>query len=283
MKRAADDLERLVQAVLQSSKYRNVCPDVIRNIGARELATRRSWKEALKATKNKLHQVGGAYFAANMRYTQWLDELKRAIQVKDDTLLRLTCMEIMKHHSSTRERLVILDQFYARILSRLPPIQTVLDIACGLNPLAIPWMSLGKHVQYYAYDIYTDLAAFLSECMAVMGVQGQAYACDIACSPPTREADLAFILKSLPCLEQLDKTTSLRLLEALHADYLLVSFPVRSLGGRKKGMEQSYEERFTELLSGKPWSVQRFTFATELAFLVSKTRNDPIESGARVR
>lgn len=270
MKNAVSDLDRLVQAVLQSPKYKNVCPDIIRNIGIRELAARRSWKEALKATKNKLHQVGGAYFDTNMRYAQWLDELKEAAQMGDDALLRQICMEIMKHHSSTRERLAILDQFYTSTLSKLPPVQSVLDIACGLNPLAIPWMGLGKDIQYYAYDIYTDLAVFLSEYIAVIGVQGQAYACDIAYSPPERKADLAFVLKSLPCLEQLDKAASLRLLEAIQADYLLISFPVRSLGGREKGMVENYEERFWQLMSGKPWSVQRFEFATELAFLVCK-------------
>ena len=244
---------------------------MIRNIGARELATRRNWKEALKATKNKLHQVGGAYFDAGTRYSQWLDTLKRAAQIADHTLLRHVCMEIMEHHSSTRERLGILDQFYTRTLAGLLPIHRVLDIACGLNPLAIPWMGLDKDVQYYAYDMYTDLADFLNGFMAAIGVQGRAHACDITHSPPTYQADLAFILKSLPCLEQLDKSASLRLLEAVQADYLLISFPVRSLGGREKGMVQNYEERFWELMSGKPWPVQRFAFATELAFLVNKS------------
>jgi hypothetical protein len=35
-------------------------------------------------------------------------------------------------------------------------------------------------------------------------------------------------------------------------------------------MAHNYEQRFWELMAGKPWSVQRFEFATELAFLVSK-------------
>ncbi|MGQ9494449.1 MAG: 16S rRNA methyltransferase [Anaerolineae bacterium] len=272
MSGAANELDSLVQAVLQSPKYQNVCPDVIRNIASRELAIRRSWKEALKSTKNKLHQVGGAYFDAGARYAHWLDELKKAAATSDHATLRRVCAKIMEHHSSTRERLSILDPFYARIFSELPPVQSVLDIACGLNPLAIPWMGLSKDCQYYAYDMYTDLVGFLNEFMAIVGVQGQAYACDIAHSPPAIRADLAFILKSLPCLEQLDKSASARLLDALQADYLLISFPVRSLGGREKGMVQNYEERFWELVSGKSWSVQRFAFATELAFLVRKNK-----------
>nr|MBC7245096.1 16S rRNA methyltransferase [Chloroflexota bacterium] len=270
MRHDANALDSVVQAVLLSPKYRNVCPDVIRNIASRELVMRRNWKEALKATKNKLHQVGGAYFDAGTRYVRWLDELKEAAERADGAALRRVCTNIMGHHSSTRERLSILDEFYARTLSGLPPIRVVLDIACGLNPLAIPWMDFSEDIQYYAYDMYTDLAAFLNEFLVIIGVRGQAYACDIAHSPPVEQADLALILKSLPCLEQLDKSASVRLLDAVQSNYLLISFPVRSLGGREKGMVQNYEERFWELIAGRPWSVQRFAFATELAFLVHK-------------
>ncbi len=265
-----DDLDRLVRAVLENTKYRNVCEDVVRNVGSRELATGRRLKEAIKATKSKLHQVGGAYFGGRIKYAQWLDKLKVAATSGDrDSFLRV-CTEVMGHHSSTRERLKILDQFYAQTLSDLPPVGTVLDIACGLNPLAIPWMPLDEGVQYYAYDIYGDMVDFVGEFMRIANVQGQAQVCDITQFPPTRRADLAFVLKSLPCIEQLDKSASLRLLETVNADHLLVSFPVRSLGGRDKNMARNYEAGFRQLMQGKPWAVQRFEFATELAFLVSK-------------
>jgi 16S rRNA (guanine(1405)-N(7))-methyltransferase len=265
-----DELDRLVQAVLKSPKYRNICQDVVRNLGARELAVQRSWKEAVKATKSKLHQVGGAYLDARMDYTRWLDELQAAATGEDTDSFHRACWEAMEHHSSTRERLGILDQFYELTLADLPAIDVVLDVACGLNPLAIPWMPLGRDVLYYAYDIYSDMVAFLVRFMSIANVRGQAQARDVTQSPPARRADLAFILKSLPCIEHLDKSASGRLLEAINADHLLISFPVRSLGGRDKGMAHNYEARFWELMAGKQWSVQRFEFATELAFLVSK-------------
>jgi 16S rRNA (guanine(1405)-N(7))-methyltransferase len=265
-----DELDNLVQAVLKSPKYRNVCQDVVRNVGARELAARRSWKEALKATKNKLHQVGGAYLDARVEYGRWLDDLQAAAASADGDSFRRVCREAMEHHSSTRERLGILDQFYALTLAGLPAIGTVLDVACGLNPLAIPWMPLGRDVRYYAYDMYADMVAFVKRFMSIANVRGQAQACDVTQSPPARRADLAFILKSLPCIEQVDKSASGRLLEAINADHLLISFPVRSLGGKDKGMAHNYEARFWELMAGKKWSVQRFEFATELAFLVRK-------------
>jgi len=265
-----DELDKLVQAILKGPKYRNVCQDVIRNVGSRELAAQRNWKEALKATKNRLHQVGGAYLGGRIEYARWLDGLRAAADSGDRECFLRICKEAMKHHSSTRERLAILDQFYALTLADLPAIGTVLDIACGLNPLAIPWMPLRRDVQYYAYDMYADMVDFLNEFMSMANVQGQAEVRDVAQFPPARRADLAFILKSLPCLDQLDKSASGRLLEVINADYLLISYPVRSLGGKDKGMAQNYEQQFRELIAGKRWSVQRFEFATELAFLVSK-------------
>jgi len=265
-----DDLGQLVRAVLKSSKYAQVCPDLIRNVGARELAARRSLKDAVKATKNKLHQVGAAYLDAGIDYSRWEGQLKVAAQSGDPAQLRRACAEMMQCHLSTRERLPILEAFYAETLQGLPPLRTVLDVACGLNPLALPWMGLPQGVRYYAYDMYVDMAEFLNRFFERVGMQAEAVACDVACAPPTRRADLALLLKTLPCLEQLDRSASARLLDGLQADYLLVSFPVRSLGGRDKRMTENYEAHFLELVAGKPWEVRRFVFSTELAFLVHK-------------
>jgi 16S rRNA (guanine(1405)-N(7))-methyltransferase len=87
---------------------------------------------------------------------------------------------------------------------------------------------------------------------------------------PPEKVEVAFLLKTIPCLEQIDRSAGLRLLEAVNADHVLVSFPVRSLGGFDKGMADHYKARLRELLAGKDWPVKRFEFATELAFLVDK-------------
>lgn len=262
-------LEDLVAAILGSTSYGTISRELIISVGERELRNRRSLKEAIKATKSKLHQVGGAYFSRS-DYTAWLGELEAAAQTGSREELRVTCRKIMGSHASTRERLPILDEFYTTILGQLPPVRRVLDIACGLNPLALPWMPLAEGAEYHAYDIYADLTDFLSVFLGIVGVHGQAQARDVIQRCPSEHADLALVLKALPCLEQLDKTASARLLDSLDADHILVSFPVASLGGRRKGMEASYEARFQQLVSGKGWSVTRFAFATELAFLIQK-------------
>lgn len=265
-----DELDQLIDAVLTSRKYKRVYKDFIRAIGAQELAKRHTLKEAIKATKNKLHQVGSAYLDGREDYASWLDELKWAVQSGNRDTLLSTCVKIMSSHASTRERLPILDQCYATVLANLPPIRSVLDIACGLNPLAIPWMPLAEDVEYHAYDIYQDMMDFLNECMTLMHVQGHVEVCDVTRYCPSRSYDVAFILKALPCLDQVDKTASSRLLHTINAEHLLVSFPVHSLGGKEKGMTLNYEARFRQLVADTHWSIKRFEFNTELVYLVTK-------------
>jgi 16S rRNA (guanine(1405)-N(7))-methyltransferase len=270
---ASHQINRLIEAVLASAKYKSVSVDFIRYIGTQELTRQHNLKEAIKSTKNKLHQVGGAYQTSAPRYSLWLNELKYTKRSGNKDRLLDTCKWIMGHHSSTRERLPVLEQFYSTILANLPPISSVIDIACGLHPLAIPWMPLSEHTQYYAYDIYEDMIDFLNDCIALMPMQGFAKTSDVIRYCPTQKVDVAFILKTIPCLEQVDKAAGLRLLETINADHLVVSFPSHSLGGKSKGMATNYETRFYQQVANKPWSIQRFEFPGELVYLVSKSRS----------
>lgn len=261
-----DQLDALVTAVTRSPKYAQISPQLVREIGAVELTKRPKLKDAIKATKNKLHQVGGAYLTGSLRYSRWLDQLRTTAD--SPTNLRATCIDIMRHHASTRERIPILDTFFAETLAGLPPVGSVLDVACGFNPLARPWMPFDDAVKYTACDIYADAMAFVQAFMDLVGMHGRAEQRDVIHNPPTQPVDLALVLKTLPCLEQVDKQASARLLDALNARYLLISYPVTSLGGRQKGMVDTYTAHFDALAAGRSWQVQRFEFATELAFVV---------------
>jgi 16S rRNA (guanine(1405)-N(7))-methyltransferase len=262
------DLARLVEAVAASAKYRPICREFVERIGRQELAKRRNLREALKATKNKLHQVGGAYLQDETHYAAWLADLQ-AVQHPAD--LQPLCRKIMEAHASTRERLPILDEFYATCLAGLPPLRSVLDVACGLNPLTLPWLPLAEGATYWAMDIYADMMSFVERFMAlpVAGVRGRAEARDVLQLGPTPRVDLALVLKAIPCLEQMDKAAGTKLLDAIQADYLLVSFPAHSLGHRDKGMVENYAAHFRQLLAGRPGQVRQFQFSSELAFLIS--------------
>src|SRR2546425_13087818 len=93
-------IDQLVEAVQASSKYKSIGSDFIRNIGTQELARRHNLKEAIKSTKNKLHQVGGAYQDTIPRYALWLDQLKHVSRSGNRQHFLDMCKWIMGHHSS---------------------------------------------------------------------------------------------------------------------------------------------------------------------------------------
>lgn len=266
----AQHIDDLIEAVLSSANYRYVCPDLVRTVALQEIAKRRTFKEALKATKNKLHQVGGVYLDGRNEYTLWLNMLRNAVQSGEQNQLRTACRRVMSNHASTRERLPILDEFYTTLLAELGPISSILDLACGLNPLALPWLPLVEGGHYYAYDIYQHMMDFLNQWLLMLNVHGQTQMCDLVQSCPTQQVDVAFVFKTIPCLEQLDKHAGHRLLQSINARHMLVSFPLQSLGGKSKGMATFYEEHFLQLVAAETWSIRKVVFATELVFVVTK-------------
>lgn len=268
-------VDRLLQQVLTSPKYRSVCEDAIRYIGRTELAKRGTLKAAVKATKDKLHQIGGAYFRSTPKYAAWLDKLRTAKQEENQEKFRRLCIQFMSVHSSTFERLEELNRFYVSLFSRLPPIHSILDVACGLNPLAIPWMPISGSTDYYAYDIYIDLIEFIGNFVKLTGVRSHAQAVDVLHNPPTVRADLAFVLKNVPCFDQIDKAAAAQLVDRLDARYILVSFPRQSLGGTGEFLTRQYTARFAELVKDRHWAVSRMEYKTELVFLIDKTETRP--------
>jgi 16S rRNA (guanine(1405)-N(7))-methyltransferase len=173
-------------------------------------------------------------------------------------------------HTSTKERIVIMEEFYKFIFNVTGKPKSVIDVACGLNPLTLPWMNLEKTAQYFAYDIDENTIDFINKYLKLTGLKSMALVQDVIVQPPMVEADVALLLKTIPCLEQQEKGCSIRLIEALRAKQMVVSFPVKSIGGRSKGMPANYERILYDLIRGKGWQVTKLLFETELVFVIYK-------------
>ena len=162
------DLDAVVAAVLSSSKYRTVAPEFVQRIAAEELSKHPKQKDAIKAAKNRLHQVAGAYLNALPDYAAWLDRLRAA---SDAEARREVCRSLMQTHASSRERLPILDEFYTQTLADIAPVHSILDIACGLKSAGDPVHAAGGGGDLSACDIYTDLADFFEQVLPLLGVR----------------------------------------------------------------------------------------------------------------
>ena len=260
----------LLGKVLEKPKYRHIHPELITSLIREESAKGRSEKEILKAVTGRLHQVGAAYFQRKPEYENWTQRLAELPHNFQNNEVKSFCLEVMRSHSSTNERLPILERFFRETLAGIAPLKSILDLACGLNPLAAAWMPLASDAQYFGCDIFSDMTGFLNSFFAHVNLDGRFTTCDLTEMHFPNQAQVAFLLKTLPCLEQIDKGIGADLLDRIPAEHLLISYPVRSLGGRAKGMGKTYETQFNEIAASKGWKFERFEFPSELAFLVTK-------------
>ena len=66
------------------------------------------------------------------------------MQKDSEPELKSACRDILTLHSSTRERLPILDRFYRAVFEITGQPASILDLGCGLNPLACPGWACGR-------------------------------------------------------------------------------------------------------------------------------------------
>ncbi len=267
------DLEALVAEITKGPKYALIDPHLVHKIAAEEAERQPKLSLAAKSARTRLHQLVGAYYDKPSNYAQ-LRELLRALPEISTESLKSFARQAMLFHASTAERLPVLEDFYSRSLQKLNPVNSVLDLGCGLNPLAIPFLPLNEGFTYQATDVLIPLLDFLNAYFAKIKVKGNASLLDLSTQSPEQAVDLIMMLKLIPLLDQINKSIAPRLMQSLNAKAMLISFPLKSLGGRGKGMLNTYQKRFEQLSFDLNAQIDEYRFPNELVYLVRKASID---------
>jgi 16S rRNA (guanine(1405)-N(7))-methyltransferase len=267
-----EKLEAIENSLTKSRRYAAVSPDTVRRVARKALlATRGDVTEAVKRTKRGLHEIHGAYLPPGApNYDALARQIRSAADSGDEDSIRAALRAAMAVHASTRERLPYLDTFYQEIFARVPVPATIRDLACGLNPLALPWMRATDSVTYLASDIDERMIDFVSQALSAFGVAHQAEILDLVDAPVTGYADLTLLLKTIPCLERQKTEAGWELIDAINSPTIVATFPTRSLGQRSKGMFQTYSSAFESHLSRSSWRAERLEIPNELVYVIRK-------------
>jgi len=267
---STDLLQAQVDAILQSKKYRQmgIPEETLRDIVTEELANHRSSKDAQKSVRHKLHTMMAPYLG-DPDYEAEQVHLDQIPQFTSQDDIQTYCTAILQAHASTRERLSILTPFYAGIFAHTGVPRVILDLACGLNPFAIPWMGLAADTRYYAYDIHRPRVNLINQFLIKMGLQPLGQVSDILLNPPEVEADVAFLFKEAHRMEQRRRGCNLPLWKALKVRHLLVSLPASSLSGQHDLAERQRHLVHT-IMGEMPWQVTEMIFGNEMVFCIEK-------------
>lgn len=262
------NVDEVAARVAQSRRYRHVAPSVMRRLAREELdVVRGDVDDAVKRTKRRLHQAVGACLPAAPAYSRILEQLDRAASHGDEAI-RKVLEQTMALHASSRERLPYLARFYDEIFSRAGQVSSVLDAACGLNPLARPWMRLTEGAVYHGFDIDLAMLEFCREALRRLGAASDLFGADLLDLPALPEVDLALLLKVVNTIEQQRRGLAWDLIERIRARVVVVTFPTQSLGGRSKGMARTYAESFEREAARRAFRYERCVLPSELAYLV---------------
>lgn len=270
---AADDrIDQIERAITKSRRYQTVAPVTVRRLAAAALvAARGDLPGAVKRTKRGLHEIYGAFLPPNPpNYPALLRQLDRMIAEGDDEDVRVALSRAMSLHISTRERLPHLAEFYREIFTYIPLPASIRDLACGLNPLAAPWMGLPPETVYLASDIDARLMGFVDTALTRLAVRHRASVGDILADSLDEPADVTLLLKTLPCLEAQRRGVGWEVIDIVNSPIVMVTFPTKSLGQRSKGMFQTYSQSFESQAKERSYRIQRLEIGNELIYIIQK-------------
>ena len=183
-------------------------------------------KELIKKTREKLRRTSGLF--------------KKEKKITAEEITKIDFNELLKIHSSTRERISFYDKLYSDLFKTTGKPLRILDLGCGMNPLSIPLMKLEK-LEYYAYDIIEEVnllnlffAKLHQKNHYFYGEAGILNLLELERVRQLPKADIAFLFKVTDVLDRNKghKNTE-AVLQAIPAKYLIVSFPTLTMSGKK--------------------------------------------------
>jgi 16S rRNA (guanine(1405)-N(7))-methyltransferase len=268
-KETDDTVDQIVRKILSSPKYRElgIPKESVEDIVKREVSRQTDIKVAEKKAREKLHQVVAPYLgdpdyrSAGTALTQ--------IHHDDREGLKAWCLEMLRSHSSTRERLPNLELFYQTVFEFTGKPNTVLDLACGMNPFAFPWMGLEPSVRYYAFDLHTPRVNLINRFFDAWGLQPLATVTDVLVQVPQTPADVAFFFKEAHRFESRRKGSNRAFFQQLSVKWIVVTLPAENLTGRHQ-MRDRERMLIEKTITGLDWEISETEVGTEMIFFIRK-------------
>lgn len=243
--------------------------DFLYNLAQQAAQTAASASEIKALFRKNLHNVIAPY----LEEIDYSRETKRLIE-EPGLLDNLSgyCLDMMQKHASTRERIPILEEFFAIIAAEIGQPSSILDLACALDPLCLPWIKLSDNASFFAYDIHGTRIAYLNQLFALAFPFATAIREDILVNPPTQAADCAFFFKEAHRLEKRQAGATAHLLNNLNVKVVVLSLPTADLTGHHS-LENYHSQLVERAIQGQPISSKKVRVANELLFFLRKELN----------
>ncbi len=168
-------------------------------------------------------------------------------------------LELLKAHASTRERI----EFYPKLIKLIISLKasSIIDLGCGLNPVALA----GSFADYHAYDINKDILSMLNnyfkKSKSETNIRTSSFDIRKDNLAGLPSADLCLLLKVLDLADNKGHKRAEQILKEVKCRYFIASFPVKTLSGRPMSHPQ------------RGW-IERLLGRLEYKFSIIKSKNE---------
>lgn len=263
-------VNRFIDNIINSSKYKDLDEELVKEIVDDVCLSNVKRNELEKKIRNLLHQTWGAFYPTPPNFGKLEKALTvgMANNIDEKTLL----LSILQAHSSTKERLRFLSDFYNQIFRTTGIPLTILDLGCGLNPLTLPWMALSKGAKYTAVDVDKAQMSFILRVSKILNWNiNLRCVVESALSYKAGPVDMVFLFKVIPVFEKLDKDFALiDFLRRFTCKNFVITFPTGTLSGGKVGMKNFYNAKMRDFLRETQLEYSTINFPNELVYIIRK-------------
>ncbi|HQC64248.1 MAG TPA: hypothetical protein PK459_04025 [Anaerolineaceae bacterium] len=263
---------KLIQDVQSSRKYRDLdLPNAfLRDLIESECQYSKNKKVIKDNFRKKLHEVIAPYLEVIDYYqeTKYLLAEYQQNSLNNDQIKKWA-RSIMQKHASTRERLANLEGFYQTIWSNIGYPSSIIDLACALDPLALPWFNNSSLNAFYAVDIHKPRLEFLETYFQLFFPFAKTIQQDFIAEPIQIKADCALLFKEAHRMEKRKSGSTSQLIQNLDVQHIVISLPAKDLSGHHD-LSDFHTRLIENAIQGQNLSMTMAQVGLELLYFIEK-------------
>lgn len=244
----------------------------------KKIIRNKKFKELVKEIRKELYSVYGVFQVKRQwKKEELLDGLKKAKNLDD---IKKISREILKLHSSSRERLNNYELIYETIFRITGSFRKIIDLGCGLNGASLT--ILGKaltekkekaspkdsNLEYVGYEISESDVNFMNKYFKIVekyGIKGKIYLNDIMDDLNFKKGDICFLFKFLDFVKN-KKEYFNEFIKSIKCKYLIVSFSKKTISMKK--MKETERKWFIRLIEELQLGYKRFDTEDEIFYVI---------------
>ena len=276
-------VEKKLLSYLKSAEHNQDKDAAIRKLNDsksyKQFAKSREHEFLMKNMRAELRKLYGVFILEDYgKRNEILDSIKYC---EGDELCDLELhKKLLSLHKSTKERLEGYEEIFDNIFSIVRDFghekekYIILDLGCGMNPVSSIFYR--KRIKkYFASDVSEQDCRFIREYLKKMRIASEVFTIDLTEEKEygklkNMKADICLIFKTLDQLERVKRNISEKLLKAVDAEIIVVSFPTVSISG-KNIIDVSKRGWFEKLLDRLGWKFEKFNISNELFYVFKRS------------